>query len=306
MMKKILLSALGAMLVCMTHAQNNNGGCCAKATVVPTDNYRNLPDDPGYSTADLCIDNLFFTCRDKGNLVTVKVTNKGDDDAGECKVIIMLPHETKPISFEQHDVSIAVSQCGASLTFCIKSLKVNESKTVTALISFPIDKPEIKCERSAGACVTGSVADHDLSNNYKYVNEIHCCEDANGKPCGVLIEKSGIDGMIATVSCEPGLSFIDPCSILNCQGKPGIPELPRDFCVDPGPIEGFNMEWEVVNSSGDKIDSKPALIPGPDCKIFRIDKELNRFLDKYKPEQISIRFTAKTTNPYIVKFKLKK
>lgn len=188
-MKKVFVAIFFALFVIAFSSKQNlalpqrvpidTSRCCKDNCTIP-DNYGDK-DRPGdYYSADIRIDS-FFVRKDGPDhlLLNVRVTNVGDDNAHEARLVVLLPIDVSDIRVLTTDPKTKqYNQCGGRIEFCLGSVGVlssGDSRHVTIRTS-TAKIPYWKNAESFAGFTYSSTPDQCPLNNYRaWVNDKVAC-----------------------------------------------------------------------------------------------------------------------------------
>ncbi len=150
--------------------------------------------DQEIKTADVAIESLTVDTSSNPEEMTLEVTvkNRGDDDADQIRLLVLLPVETDVISFASSDPDVTSRQCRGYVEYSWE--KLGKGDQPNCCKTFTISTGRFNtCERRAicrngrslesfSAFVVSQIPDMDKTNNYR-VWEAGCMDDVSDASC---------------------------------------------------------------------------------------------------------------------------
>jgi hypothetical protein len=146
---------------------------CAYESTTPQGNVTpNNGANCEYALADLQI--FDFKVIGQGDSLVLKagITNSNDDSANEAKAEILLPAESKVISFSSNKPNVALKQCRGYIVADLGSLQSNYKDSIAITVicekaKTPCALKILNCAEQFSVFVHNTTPDSDHANNYK-------------------------------------------------------------------------------------------------------------------------------------------
>jgi hypothetical protein len=237
-MKKLLilaaLATVGGIALIPSIRDMILGRSCKTCAYESTTPQSNVTPNNGanceYALADLQI--FDFKVIEQGDSLVLKagITNFNDDSANEAKAEILLPAESKVISFSSDKSNVRLKQCRGYIVADLGNLQSNYKDSIAITVicekaKAPCALKILNCSEQFSVFVHSTTPDSDHANNYKAWKRN--CSAGTIFPdiklpdliCGSSVSISGVSdaALSGLIDCDRVKKmFRDPCIYAKC------------------------------------------------------------------------------------------